>query len=1207
VLSRDVNERPAVNRIQESDPKSFSIVQISWQTRVSTTQPFRAAGNSIAGLALLLVVFLATAASSQVTSGSIFGSVQDSTGAVIPGATVVAAASAIGVTRSVTSGVNGTFSLPNLPVGTYSVSVKAKGFESTVKNGVVLSSADNLNAGAFILKVGAESTSITVEADTGQLQIQANSGERSDLITGKQLNDVALNGRNVLDILRVIPGVSGVGQFGASGTGGLTTYSVNGGRTNEHDFTIDGASNVDTGDNGGTQVTINTDAIAEVKVLTSNYQAEFGKAGGGSFVVTSRGGTNEFHGNVHFFHRNEGMNANTWFNDHNGTAKQFYRYNTFGYQIGGPIKRDKLYFFFSNEFFRQLVPGGVDTYRTPTALERQGNFSQSVDSNGNPIQIFNPATGTQFTNNIITPAQLTPAEAAAFTQIQKILNLDPLPNVTSNNTYNRSDPTSFTHPRTEYIGRVDYQIASTERVFARYIRNQDTQTGPVGNFGLQCLGTLLIPGGCTDKQPGWNLSVDLTSTLGPNLLNEVTFGPSVYTSRVAGVNGNISVGANSISLPLLYPTTPDESIPDLGFSGNGQNYPYTYFGSTPWHQATTTITANDNLTWSLHSHTLKFGAFYQRNRKDQISYGNSNGQFSFSNLCTGSAGCLTGTSSNSGSPFASALLGYFSSFDQSSARPIGYFRYNQVEFYAQDTWQLSPRLTLDYGLRFVYIPPQYDAKNQIALFTPSAYNPATAVQITPSGSLVPGSGNPLDGMTYADNGTLPEGGWNSVGLMYEPRVGFAYDLYGDHRGVLRGGFGTSHDREQGNLIFNTVFGNPALVQTPTIVDSTIASIPSAALSNPGVLSGIYGADRSGQVPVVYSYSLGIQREISKGVTLDVAYVGTAGRHLVTARDINTIPYGTAFTRAAQDPANFPGGVVPLVEPNLPPEYAAAGYSFSGQYAYQQNYLDPYKGYGQMEYYKFDGTSSYNSLQVSVQRRFGRGLTFGGTYTWSKTLTTSSADESFVDPFNPRKYSYGVASYDRRNIAAINYVYDVPSLAQHFGAPRWLGYITDNYQLSGLADMQSGAPVVNSEYVPANQLTGGSQYSKTPPYFVGVDHLGNLLLPTIGQPDLGAPGSLRQGGLVTWDSSIFKNFNFGEASKGRYLQLRGEFFNILNHPNFTSRDYNANITLPSYNASNGTFTPLSISKDSNWGQPTGSYSPLGPGGPRVIQIAAKVYF
>jgi hypothetical protein len=363
--------------------------------------------------------------------------------------------------------------------------------------------------------------------------------------------------------------------------------------------------------------------------------------------------------------------------------------------------------------------------------------------------------------------------------------------------------------------------------------------------------------------------------------------------------------------------------------------------------------------------------------------------------------------------------------------------------------------------------------------------------------------------------------------------------------------------------------------------------------------------------VVYSYSLGLQQEFFSGVTLDIAYVGTLGRHLVTARDLNTIPYGTTFTKAAQNPANFPGGVVPDVEPNLPPEYAAAGYSFSGQYAYQQNYLDPYKGYGQMEYYKFDGTSNYNSLQVSVQRRFGHGLTFGGTYTWSKTLTTSSADETFVDPFNPRKYSYGVASYDRPNVAAINYVYDVPSLTKALSAPHWLSYVTDNFQLSGLANMLSGSPVVNAQFQPANQLTGGSQYSKVAPYFVGVDHQGNPLLPTIGAPNNGAPGSLRQGELVTWDSSIFKNFPIGESSKGRSIQLRGEFFNILNHPNFSSRDYNVNIQLPTYvpptMTSPGGFKALAVSKDTNWGQPTAAYSPTGPGGPRVIQLAAKVYF
>jgi hypothetical protein len=186
------------------------------------------------------------------------------------------------------------------------------------------------------------------------------------------------------------------------------------------------------------------------------------------------------------------------------------------------------------------------------------------------------------------------------------------------------------------------------------------------------------------------------------------------------------------------------------------------------------------------------------------------------------------------------------------------------------------------------------------------------------------------------------------------------------------------------------------------------------------------------------------------------------------------------------------------------------------------------------------------------------------------------------------------------------VYDVPSLTRHFDGPHWLSYVTDNFQLSGLANIQSAVPVRNALFSPANQLTGGSQFSKTPPVFVGVDAQGNLLLPTIGHPNLGAPGSLRQGAMVTWDSSIFKNIPLGEISKGRYIQLRGEFFNILNHPNFLTRDYGATITLPTYNG-DGTFTPLSIAKDTNFGQPTAAYSPTGPGGPRVIQLAAKVYF
>lgn len=1163
---------------------------------------------------VMLASLLSGVAWGQVTSGTIFGVVKDPSGAVIPKASITASDSAIGVNRMVTGSDDGTFSIPNLPPGNYTVSVDSPGFKSLKKSGIVLSAADRLNAGDFTMSVGAESASVTVTADAAQLQLQANSGERSDLITGKQLNDVAMNGRNVLDYMRLIPGVTGVGAFGAAGTGGLDNFNVNGTRANTHEFTLDGASNVDTGNNGGTHVTINTDAIAEVKILTSNYQAEFGKASGGQISVVSRGGTNEFHGNAHFFHRNDGMNATGWINNHNDTPKQLYRYNTEGYMIGGPIKKDKLFFFWSNEFYQQLVPGSVVQFRTPTALERNGDFSQSFDSTGKALTIYQPGTTTPFTGNKIDSSSLpSPSTQAIFTQMQKIMNLYPLPNVSSygvtQNTYNRQDSLSYNNPRKEYIARVDYQLTPGERLFVRWIKNSQSTTGPMNSFGLPCDGTLQIIGGCKNTQPGWNLSTNLTSTLSPTLLNELNVGPSVYRSTTSGNNGNLTVGKNDINLPLLYSVSSTTSIPDISFSGNGANYPWSYFGATPWFQANTTINANDNLTWVRQNHTFKFGAFYQRSRKDQISWGNSNGQFNFSSCATsrlvgGSLSC----GSTEGSPYASALLGDFQSFDQSSSRPTGYFRYNQFEFYAQDTWRVSPRLTLDFGVRFVWIPPQYDAKNQIALFKPSLYSKSAGVQIDTSGNIIAGSGNSLQGMAYTSDGTLPKGGWNDRHIMYEPRLGFSWDPVGDHKGVVRGGFGISHDREQGNLVFNPTFTNPKNVVTPSISSGTyvnVNSISTATKDSAGVLSGIIGADQSGQVPTVYSFSLGVQREVGAGVTFDLAYVGTLGRHLVTARDLNTYAYGTTFTKAAQNPANFSGGVVPDVEPNLPAEYANAGYKFSGQYAYAPNYLAPYWGYDQLEYYKFDGTSNYNSLQASIQRRFSKGLTLGAVYTWSKAMTTSSADESYVDPFNARAYNYQVADFDRRNVAAVNYVYDIPGVTKHFGGPRWLSYVTDGYQLSGVSNFMTGSPNWTAFWQPANQLTGGRQWSKKAPAYLGIDRFGKPILPTIGKPYYGTPDRLRAGGMQTWDMSLFKNFQLGEKTE-RYIQIRCEAYNVFNHANFSAKDYGANLTLPSYNG-DGTYTPMSVALDTGFGQPTSTYSQAGPGGPRVIQLGAKVYF
>ena len=238
-----------------------------------------------------------------------------------------------------------------------------------------------------------------------------------------------------------------------------------------------------------------------------------------------------------------------------------------------------------------------------------------------------------------------------------------------------------------------------------------------------------------------------------------------------------------ITLPLLFPVGQDQSIPDIGFAFNGANVslPGSYLGGTPWHQANTTINVNDNLTWVRNKHTVKTGLFYQRNRKDQIAWGNINGQFNFSTAPTGGGTCPGGPDTCIlGDPFASTLVGNFDSFDQSTARPLGEFRYNQLEFYVQDTWKITPRLTLDYGMRFAWIPPQYDAKNQVALFDPFSYSAASAVSVDPNGNVIAGSGNLLNGMKFAAAHNLPAGGWDDRGIMPEPRFGFAYDLFSNH-------------------------------------------------------------------------------------------------------------------------------------------------------------------------------------------------------------------------------------------------------------------------------------------------------------------------------------------------------------------------------------------------------------------------------------------
>jgi hypothetical protein len=1180
---------------------------------------------------LFAIALIASTALAQVTSGTISGTVKDPTGAVISGATVTISNPSNGLTRTVTTSDGGEFSAPGLYPGTYTIKVESPGFKQLESSGFVLSAAAKLDAGELVLAVGAAADSVSVTADVGQVQLQSDSGERSDVITGKQINAIALNGRNVLDYMKLIPGMSGTLDAHQSATGGLDAYNINGTRANQHEFTIDGASNVDTGNNGGTHVTINLDAIEEVKVLTSNYQAEFGKAAGGQIALVTKGGTNQWHGDGRFFHRNDGLNANEYFNKQSELSNnkpnepEIYRYNYFGYQAGGPIKKDKLFVFWSQEFYRQLIPLALAQFYTPTALERQGDFSQSVDGNGQAIVIAGPG----ITNNKIDSAQLPAAQQTVFQQMETMLNLFPLPNVpgfgSTNVDYNYSQSLSGEAPRREDILRVDYQLNSKNRLYGRWIHNSENDTAPFtpfpGPFGIfACASGTTFKGGCTQKHPGWNFSANLVSTITPTVLNEFSIGPSHTLSLAQGAGGNISRAANGITIPLLFPVSQTDAIPDLSFGGlNNVNFQGPYLGATPWKQANTTINVNDNLSWVHRNHTFKTGLFYQRSRKDQIAWGNVNGQFSFNDGPTSGGTCpITNpvTPCQLGDPLASALLGDFQSFDQSTARPTGYFRYNQLEFYVQDTWKVTPRLTVDYGMRFAWIPPQVDAHNQVALFVPSAYNAANAVTIDPStGAIINADGgNPLNGEQYVKGGQIPDGGWNSRGIMPEPRLGFAFDMLGDHKTILRGGVGMMHDRTQGNLIFNTVFNNPAIVQTPSVAAGNIVDLPglstSSAESPVQGDGGVLGAARDGKVPTVYSFSLGIQQEIARGTTLDIAYVGTMSRHLVTSRNVNAVPYGAAFQRANQDPncSLWAGGGVPAVQPNLQPQYAAEGLDFNGWCAYgwaayTNAYLVPYKGYGQIPYLRWDGTSDYNSLQVSLQRRFGKGLTFGAVYTWSKSMVTASSDQDEQNPVNAL-LDYRAASWDRPHVFAANYVYELPGIAKHFGGPEWLSYLTDHYQLSGVTQLMSGTPVdLNNNYsFPSGSLDGSNMWGNIPFYF-SADRSGNPVLPAVGFPARGTRDTLRYGKMQNWDMSLMKSIPLG-SNEARYLELRLEAFNTFNHPNFTNQNYGYSVNGPwEYNDPS---TPLSIAKNSNFGTNAGTPN-TGPGGFRVVQLGAKFYF
>src|SRR5215510_5166593 len=629
-------------------------------------------------LLLSLALLLAVSGVAQ-TSASLSGTVHDSQGGAVVGAKVMLKDAGGKVQLDTTTNNEGFYTFPIIQPATYTVTIEATGFKKSVKSGVVVNASDRQSTGVTVLEVGDISNTVEVTADAAQLQIKTESGEQSTAINNQQIQNLAINGRNYLDLLKLTPGVVVTTSFATSGPGGFGNIDINGTRTGKNNLTIDGTTNVDTGSNGTQHIALALDNIAEFKLLTSNYQAEYGRSGGGAIQIVSKSGTSQFHGAGYYFHRHEQFNSNSFLNNAvarvNGVQpnqRNLYRYNQQGYNIGGPVLlpkkalKDKLFFFFSQEWQEQLVPQTARQSRVPTADEVAGDFSNTRDFNGNLITIIDPETKQPFPGNKI-PVDRIKANGANG---QKILQLfqkfdnTPLGGPQNGFRYNHNSQMSVSYPRREISLRVDYNLSDTTKAYVRYTRDADKQVLP---YGLGWTGgNNLIPfDNLVFKQaPAWNGALNLTSALSPSLTNEFIFGASqnnlTLDPTVADAASYSGIGFN---FPLPFAGYPAAQWFNISFGGvTNQNFGGTTgYSQYPYKNSNTTFDIYDNVSKVVGIHTLKAGFYYQRSRKDQAA--GDSAAISFSNN--------TNNPLNSGHPYANALLGNFDTFREPN---IGVFQ-----------------------------------------------------------------------------------------------------------------------------------------------------------------------------------------------------------------------------------------------------------------------------------------------------------------------------------------------------------------------------------------------------------------------------------------------------------------------------------------------------------------------------------------------------
>ena len=1138
----------------------------------------------------------------QNTTGSIKALVVDPNNASITAAQAVLSNAATGIAIKAATNTAGSLNFASVPTGDYSLSVEAAGFEKYTRAGIHISSGDIRDLGSLQLTIGAITQSVAVTDAVTPLQ--AASGERSGTVSGEQLKSLALKGRDFFALAGLLPGVVDVSTTGRDATSpnSLSGVIINGGRDESKNFTVDGVSAIDTGGGNTVHFEPNMDSIAEVKILSANYQAEYGRNAGGTISVVTRGGGSQFHGSAWWTHRHEQFNANNFFNNANRLPRTRYRFNVAGFSVGGPViapvptLRHKLFFFASQEYTRQLVSFGANYIQMPTALERAGDFSRSLAANGSLIVVKDPTTGNPFPGNLIPANRIN-------TVGQSILKFYPLPNYTDPNPAlalqrNYAIDATGAHPRRNDMLRIDWNPFQNLRGFFRWVRDTDTVASPyvAYNFGVHPF---------YNPQPGHGYAASATWVITPTLLNETTLGKSWNSSENYPVSFN-GIQRNDIGpIPQLFTNvaitgSADETrdgtlMPNISFGGTPINPPTASPNNNQHTNHNDTWDLVDNLSYVRGLHQFKGGIFVNLSNKVQVSGSQWNGTFNF--------GTSSSNPNESGNAYANAILGNFQTYTEST-RPIAFdANFESVEFYIQDNWRVRPSFTLDYGIRFYHIGPQSDMNFSQAGFAPQLYDPSKAPRLyypylnpqgqrvgidTVTGSqvgaaligkYVPGTGSTSNGLVVGGVNGFTAGLFTVTPINVAPRFGFAWKTPGVKNLVVRGGIGVFFDRTR-QLITSGTTANAPVSFAPTVYYGNLATLAQSAgalgassISSAQVISGV-------KMPSTTSYSLGLQKELPGGFLADAAFVGSYSRHLLDSRNINPVPLYSQF-----DPANLDT----TTKTPLPDDF-----------------FRRYRGLSNINIFEFASNANYNALQTSIQRRFAGRVGFGTSYTFSKVLGVASAYSSSISSyFNARHYNYGPLSYDRNQVLKMNYSYDIPNAARYLGdgtGRKLLSPVLSGWTVSGVTSFISGAPftptftTTNSQNITGStdgpRITVVGDPNSVPAGQRTIYHTFNtaaFVVTPVGSFGNAAPGLLRGPGIQNWDFSLKKDVPLGLGER-RVLQLRAEAYNAFNRTNFTTVS-----TAAQFNPTTGAQTNANF----------GAYTAAAPG--RILSFSARLQF